>query len=98
FLSFVRHRSPQGRRADVGALVDEWRAAASHLTKLETSEAGCADKPVIQPLPSQLEPLQQKFMRNPLVQQGFNTLPTQTGVVDLDRLVVYQHHIDLSYV
>lgn len=98
FLSFVRHRSPNGRRADVGALVDEWRAAASHITKLEKSEAACADNPAIQPLPSQLEPLQQQFMRNPLVQQGFNTVPTQIGVVELDRLVVYQHHIDLSYV
>jgi len=98
FLSFVRNRSRDGRRADAGALTDEWRAAASCIGKLERSEADCADHPVIQPLPAHLESLQEQFMRDSLVQHGFNTVPTQLGVVELDRLVVYQHHIDLSYV
>src|SRR5882762_9152055 len=65
FLSFVRNRSPNGRRADLGALTDEWRAAASHLLKLDKSEAGCADHPAIQPLPEPLEPLREQFMRDP---------------------------------
>src|ERR1051325_1302388 len=98
FLNFVRTRTPGGRRADLGALTDEWRAAAPYIQKLEKSEAGCADHPAIQPLPGHLEPLREHFMRNPLVEHGFNTVPTQVGVVELDRLVVYQHHIDLSYV
>src|ERR1051326_3416426 len=98
FLSFVKNRTLNGRRADAGALTDEWRAAASHIAKLEKSEADCADRPVIQPLPAHLEKLREQFMRDPLVQHGFNTVPTQLGVVELDRLVVYQHHIDLAYV
>ena len=98
FLSFVRNRSADGRRADLGALTDEWRAAASHLLKIEKSEAGCADHPAIQPLPERLEPLREQFMRDPLVEHGFNTVPSQVGIVELERLVVYQHHIDLSYV
>ena len=44
FLSFVKNRSPNGRLADVGPLIDEWRAAASHVSKIEKSEAGCADQ------------------------------------------------------
>ncbi len=98
FLSFVRNRSLEGRRADVGALTDEWRAAASHVLKLEKSEGDGAEHAAIQPLPALLEPLRERFLRDPLVQHGFNTVPTQLGVVELDRLVVYQHHIDLSYV
>ena len=98
FLSFVKNRSLNGRRADIGALVDEWRAAASHIGELEKSEAGWADHPVIQPLPASLDPLREQFMRDPLVQHGLNTVPTQLGLVELDRLVVYQHHIDLSHV
>ena len=98
FLSFVKNRSLHGRRADVGALADEWRAAARHIGELEKSEAGCADGAPIQPLPAQLEPLRAQFVRDPLVQHSFNTVPTEIGVVELDRLVVYQHHIDLSYV
>jgi hypothetical protein len=98
FLSFVKNRALNGRQAVIGELTDEWRAAASHILKLEKSEAGYADKPVIQPLPAHLESLQDQFARDPLVQHGFNTVPTQLGLVELDRLVVYQHHIDLSYV
>ena len=98
FLSFVKNRSPNGRLADVGPLIDEWRAAARHVSKLEKSEAGCADRPPIQPLPAHLESLREQFMRDPLIEHGFNSVPTQLGMVELDRLVVYQHHIDLSYV
>ena len=98
FLSFVKNRSPNGRLADVGPLIDEWRTAASHVSKLEKSEAGCADRPPIQPLPAHLESLREQFMRDPLIEHGFNSVPTQLGMVELDRLVVYQHHIDLSYV
>jgi hypothetical protein len=97
FLNFVRNRSAQGHRADVGALTDEWRAAAACLTKLEKSEAGWADHPVIEDLPSSLDAQRDEFLRQPLVQHGFNTLPTQLGMVELDRLVVYQHHIDLGH-
>ena len=98
FLSFVKNRSRNGRRADVGALTDEWRAAARHIAKLEKTEAGRADRPAIQPLPAHLKSLEEQFMRDPLVQNGFNNVPTEIGMVELDRLVVYQHHIDLSYV
>src|ERR1051325_6902849 len=98
FLSFVKTRSRNGRRADPGTLTDECRAAATHISKLEKTEAGWADKAAIQPLPAHLESLQEGFLRNPLVQHCFNTVPTQLGLVELDRLVVYQHHIDLSYV
>lgn len=98
FLSFVRNRSPRGHRADLGGLTDEWRAAAGHILKLEKSEAGCADHAAIQPLPERLQPLGEQFMRNPLVEHGFNTVPSQVGLVELERLVVYQHHIDLSHV
>ena len=98
FLSFVRHRTPNGRFADLGAATDEWRAAASHVAGLETTEAGLADHPAVGELPAHLEPLREQFMRDPLVEHGFNLVPAQVGIVDLDQLVVYQHHIDLSYV
>src|SRR5439155_26670158 len=35
---------------------------------------------------------------DPLVRHGFNTGPTEAAIVELDRLVVYQHHIDLTFV
>ena len=98
FLSFVRHRTSDGASADLGLLTDEWRAAASHIVRLEKTEAGLADHAAVTSLPPHLESLRDQFMRDPLVEHGFNVVPTQVGFVDLDQLVVYQHHIDLSYV
>jgi len=98
FLDFVKHRSRDGRRADLGLMTDEWREAARRVLQLETEEAGAADRPAIQSLPKSMESLRQEFMRDPLVQHGYNTFPTQLGVVELDRLTVFQPHIDLSFV
>src|SRR5439155_46463 len=39
-----------------------------------------------------------KFVKDPLVRNGFNTVPTEVAMVELDRLVVYQKHIDLTFV
>src|SRR5947207_13969830 len=69
-LSFVKNRSPNGRLADVGPLIDEWPAAASPVSKLEKSEAGCADRPPIQTLPAQLEFARGKSMRSPPIATG----------------------------
>jgi len=34
----------------------------------------------------------------PLVRHSFNTVPTEVAYIELDQLVVYQHHIDLTFV
>jgi hypothetical protein len=44
------------------------------------------------------EPLLIELLQDPLVRNGFNTVPTDVALVELDRLVVYQKHIDLTYV
>src|SRR5258705_9159652 len=62
FLSFVKNRAPNGRHYDVGALVDEWRAAAKYISELDKSEAPAAGHPPIQPVPAHLESLQEEFM------------------------------------
>lgn len=39
-----------------------------------------------------------QFLSDPLVQRGFNSVPTEVAFVELDRLVVYQKRIDLAFV
>src|SRR5882762_6991035 len=98
FLSFVKNRAPNGRHHDVGALVDEWRRAAKYICELDKTEKACVSPPIIRPIPAELEAARKQFESHPLVEHGFDTVPTQLGMVELDRLVVFQHHIDLSYV
>jgi len=98
YLRFVRDHAV--KPPDEGTLTDEWQAAYDFARTLEKEEAGAADNPPITKLEvnSRHEPLLTEFFKDPLVRNGFNTVPTEVAFVELDRLVVYQHHIDLTYV
>jgi len=97
FLRFARNNAVNP--PDDGTLTDEWEAASNVLQGLEKQEAGGPDNPPIVRIEpdSKNEALLTEFLKDPLVRNGFNTVPTEVGWVELDRLVVYQHHIDLTY-
>jgi hypothetical protein len=79
-------------------LVDQWSAANRVACDLERSEAGLADDPPIIKMGPEYKPLLIELLRDPLIRHGFNTVPTDVALVDLDRMVVYQKHIDLTFV
>jgi len=91
-------RSHAVKPPDEKVLADAWHTAHEHVRRLETAEAGLADHPPIRPLGPEYEPLLIELLGDPLVRNGFNTVPTDVALVELDRLVVYQKHIDLTYV
>ncbi|MGD8573872.1 MAG: hypothetical protein PVJ40_02875 [Gammaproteobacteria bacterium] len=97
FLRFVRHQAVDPHSEE--ALVDEWQQAKQQYRMLEKSEAGCADDPKIVPVRphGEYEPLLRRLLEDPLIRDGFNTVPTEVAFVELDKLVVYQKHIDLTY-
>ena len=78
-------------------LADAWHSAHERVRRLEKDEAGLADHPPIQSLGPEYEPLLIELLQDPLVRDGFNTVPTDVALVELDRLVVYQKHIDMTY-
>jgi hypothetical protein len=96
FQRFVRHHAVKPDYE--GDLTNEWNAACEHVRSLEKEEAGLADDPVITKLGPEYEPLLIEFLKDPLIRNGFNTVPTEVATIELDRLVVYQKHIDLTYV
>jgi hypothetical protein len=98
FLRFVRNHAV--KPPDEGTLADEWEAAFEFVRTLEKEEAGAADNPGITKLEVNAgnEALLTEFLKDPLVRNSFNIMPSEVAYVDLDRVVVYQHHIDLSYV
>jgi hypothetical protein len=98
FLRFVKSHAV--KPSDEGTLTDEWEAAYNFVWTLEKEEAGAADNPGITKLEvnGKNEALLTEFLKDPLVQNNFNTMPSEVAFVELDRLVVYQQHIDLTYV
>ncbi len=98
YLNFVHHQGVDA--PDDDTLVGEWQAARDLIKKLEREEIGRADHPSIEKIRinAKYEPLLTQFLRDPLIQNGFNTVPTEVAFVELDRMVVYQKNIDLTHV
>lgn len=96
FLRFVKSHAvnPPGE----GDLADAWQAASELVRRLERDEAGAADDPPLVKMGPEYEPLLIELLEDPLIRNGYNTVPTEVAIVELDRLVVYQKHIDLTYV
>lgn len=83
---------------DLPRLADEWRSANDRVHELQVVEAGFADNPTITDLPPALEPLAAQTTTNPVFQHAFGLVPSRFGLVELDKLVVFQKHIDLAQV
>ena len=94
FLRFVKDNAVHPPSS--GELIEEWQAANRIVRALDKVEAGIADKPSIQPVDPENK-LLLEFLQAPLVRHSFNTVPTEVAYIELDQLVVYQHHIDLTF-
>ncbi len=98
FLRFIRDHAVDPPAE--GVLGAEWEEARARIVELEKTEAGLAERPTIRKVEvdSKYRPLLAELLKDPLVRNGFNTVPTEVAFVELDRMVVYQKHIDLTYV
>jgi ParB-like nuclease domain len=98
FLKFVRDKVIGGADLSPKALADEWRRANDYYYELEESEAGIADDVECRELDPSLVPLAEKIRIDPRFQRAFDTLPTVFGMVELDRLVVFQPNVTREFV
>jgi hypothetical protein len=98
FLDFVEHAVVGGTHPDRFALIEEWRAANSYYQELEQSEAGIANAGVPRELDAELAPLAREIAAHPHFRHTFDTVQTQFGIVELDRLIVRQKHVTQSFI
>lgn len=97
YLDFVRAKVIGGASIPTARLADEWRAANDHYYELERIEAGAADGLECRPLPRELRPLARKARAHPWFREAFGTLPSRIMMVELDRLIVSQTHIERPF-
>jgi hypothetical protein len=102
FITFVKKSSPNGSAGEAGPadsrLADDWRSAHDHLRRLEESEAGWADHAILAPLPAEMETHGARLRSDPVFRRTHGAVPTEIALVELDRLVVFQKHINLAHV
>jgi hypothetical protein len=98
FLGFIATLAVNGAMIPQRILATEWRAANDHLKKLEGTEAGLPDNPPIEKVPSAQRALEQAVYDDPIFHRSFQMVPADVGIVELDRLIVYQKFINVGYI
>lgn len=98
YLDFVKDMVVGGAEIPRAALADEWRAANDHFYDQAEREGGEADRIGIRELDPVLEPLAAAVRADIRYQRAFDLLPTRFAMVELDRLVVPQPHVNLAHV
>jgi hypothetical protein len=98
YLDFVRNTVVGGRALAPGAVVDEWRKANDYYHELEQSEYGIADLVECRGLDPALAPLVEEVKSDPRFRRTFGKLPVSFGMVELDRVIVYQNSVTETFV
>lgn len=98
FLEFVEDTVVDAAKLDRAALTAEWCAANDYYQELERSEAGIANQAQPRELGPGLAALAARVKAHPRYRHSFDTLPTSFGMVELDRLIVYQKHVTHDFV
>ena len=102
FLNFMTKETVDaltyGQADERKRLADDWRAASAHFQELQRAEAGWAEGLEIRPVPEALMPLASQVEADPTFQRAFSAVPVEIGLVELDRLVVWQNANNLVYI
>ena len=98
FLSVVKSKARFDKEPELGPLAEEWRKANDHIIKLEKQESGIADSPPLGAIPESLSDLMAAVENDPLYAKSFEVVRPNINMVELDKLVVFQKHINLTYV
>jgi hypothetical protein len=97
-LEFLEGSYIEPARLDRAAVIAQWSAANDRYIELEKSEAGLANRGTHRALDPVFEPLAAEVAAHPHFRRSFDTLPTRFGMVELDSLIVYQHHVTRNFV
>jgi hypothetical protein len=97
FTQFMRTQTLGGASAEMAELADQWRASRDRLDQLTLAEAGIADQATTADLPEAMAELASGVLNDPVVRKTFGVAPTSVEMIELDKLVVYQKRINLTY-
>jgi hypothetical protein len=98
FVRFVRTRGVDGMRVDEETLAREWQRARDRVCELESTEAGWANDPRLEPLPADMLPIAEAELQSEAVRRATRYVAHRWCMVELDRLIVFQKWINLRFV
>lgn len=83
---------------DQAVLMNDWRAATEHMTKLASDEAGIADNAVVMELPEAMADAAKAVSEDAVFRAAYSAMPTSVGIIDLRQVVVHQKGINLGQI
>ncbi len=98
YLDFVVDRVVDGANADIAALTQAWRTANDYYHELEQLEVGLADKVDCRELPPSCAALAAAVAASDHYRNTFKTVVPSFGMVELDKLVVFQNHVSRNFI
>jgi hypothetical protein len=98
YFAFLEAETLEGQLLDRREAGDVWRTANDHVRQLERDEAGLPDGTSVEPMPDELAAIREAILSDAVVQRSFAVVPIDVGMVELDRLVVFQKRINIAYV
>jgi hypothetical protein len=97
YLRFCETKVIGGEALDPRTLAADWRAANDLYYELEQHEAGIADSIDCRALDKRLRLLARELEANPWFRSSFDNLPYSIELVELDKLVVSQLHVENGF-
>ena len=98
YLDFMEDEAVPGVDSNRAKLIDEWRLANDYYQALEKSEAGIANQVECREIDPRTTAMVNTLQGHARYRQTFDSLPTRVGMVELDRLIVFQKHVSRNFV
>ena len=98
YLRFVRTKRVEGNTLDERMLAQEWREIQQNVAEVEAAEKGAADNPHFVPLPDEMIPIAEEARQHEAIQRSFGIRAHQWWLVEIDRAIVFQPWVDLTFV
>ncbi len=98
YLDYVMENAITETPLDRAHLIKKWGVANDRYAELETTENGFPDKIQVSRCPSSLVTKISAIENTAPFKRTFNSVPTRFAMVELDRLIVTQPHINLKQV
>lgn len=95
-LGFLSAQASFGEPVDLRAVAEAWRAANDVVVRLQREEAGCADDPPLGALDPAVFEVRDRLLADVAFRNTMAVIPLDVKMVDLDRLIVPQKHLDLT--
>lgn len=96
-LGFLTQQMVNGSPIDAGVLAADWRSANDHIRDLEKSEAGWADGGDAGLVPDEMTSLREQALADERFRRAYTFVPADILFVELDKVVVFQRHLNLGY-